>query len=240
MRYLSLVAIAGAAWALAGCHDSVPGPSGPDTALALHFDSLTAQANVASQANRAAALDLVLRALADGTLAGTLILSTGPGAHDTATYHTATWGAANLVTKSTTDSVTDSLIVFVGWRGTNADTMVVIRSGDTKLAPQVQSELSTLGLTSHLVTSDTTDTLTSSAFVTGNTVAVADSGSIQGEFGVFGSACTFVHVTSIANDNDGTQCNRELFFWQFGLRFSPSTTLGLPTAAYSPGVVVVH
>lgn len=236
MRHLSLVALAGAAWALAGCHDSIPGITGPDTALALHFDSLSAQASAASEPNRQAALNLALRALADGAIAGTLILSTGSGTKDTATYNTVSWAAADLITKATSDSVTDSLIVFVGWRGANADTMVVLRSGDPKLAPQVQSELATLGLTTGLAT----DTLTSAGLITGNTVAVADSGSVGGQFGIFGAACRFVTVTSIVNDASATQCNRELLLWQFGVRFSPSAALALSTADYSPGVVIQH
>ena len=243
MRHLSLVALAGATWAVAGCHDTLPGPVGPDTAIALHFDSLSAQANAASQPNRLAALDLALRALADGTIPSTLILTTGTGAHDTATYTLVTWSLADLVQKATSDSVTDSLLVLVAWRNANADTMVVVRSGDVGVAPEIQGELATLGLTGHL-TSGTADTLTSGALVTGNTVALADSGSVEGDFGIFGASCSFVSVSSIRNDS-GTQCNREEFLWQWTLRFSPSVTWSLSgslgaSPAYSPGVVIVH
>jgi hypothetical protein len=223
---------------MVGCLDHITQPSGPDTTLALHFDSLSAQASAATQENRVAALDLLLRALADGAIPGTIILSTGAGASDTATYSTATWGAANLVVRSTGDSVTDSLVVFLGWRGVNADTMVVIRSGDPTIAPQVESELATLGLTHRIATSDSTDSLTSAGFVAGNVVAVADSGAISGGFGVFGAACAYVPVSSIANDATSAQCNRELFLWTFGVRFSLSTRLGLATPSYSPGVAV--
>lgn len=223
---------------MVGCVDHITQPSGPDTAAALHFDTLSAQATASDQLNRAAALDLVLRTLADGGIPGTLILSTGPTKQDTATYNTVTWSAADVVALATHDSVTDSLVVFIGWRGTNADTMAVLRVGDTKMAPQVQSELAKLGLTNHLVTADTTDTLTSGAFVTGNTVAVADSGSIAGGFSFFGAPCVYVPVTSVVNDHSAAQCNRELLQWQFGVRFSPSVFLGLTPASYSPGVVV--
>lgn len=240
MRQLRLLAFVGAAWALTACHDTISQPAGPDTALALHFDSLSAQANAASLPNRVAALDLILRALADGTLPGTLILSNGLGNKDTITYNTASWSVANVITKPGGDSVTDSLIVFLGWRGGNADTMVVLRSGDTKLAPQVESELSTLGLLAHLAPSDTTDTLTSAGLVTGNAVAVADSGFVRGAFGVFGAPCKFVTVTSVTNDQAEKQCNRELLQWDFGVRFSPSARLGLTTQAFSPGVVLVR
>jgi hypothetical protein len=234
MRQLTLVALVGS-FALAACHDNFPKIAGPDTALALHFDSLSAQANTASQANRVAALDLMLRALADGTVPSTLILSTGPTAHDTATYTTVSWSTANVkATSATTDSITDSLIVFVGWRGDNADTMVVLRSGNPKLAQQVQAELGTLGLSTGLAS----DTAVAGALVTANTVAVADSGSIEGDFGIFGAVCEFVSVSSIVNDH-GVQCNRELLQWQFGLRFSPAGRRGL-RAAFSPGVVIVH
>ena len=237
MLQLSLVALAGAAWAIAGCHDTLPPPAGPDVMLALHFDSLSAQANAASQPIRVAALDLALRALADGTIPSGLVLSTGSSAQDVRTYNTVTWSAATLAPGSQTGAVIDSLLVLVAWRNANADTMIVIRSGDLTLAPRVQAELSTLGLTSHLVA----DTVTSGALVTGNTVAVADSGSVEGDFAIFGASCLFVTVHSIANDNDGTQCNRELFLWNFGLRFSPSVTWSLKgTTAYSAGVVVVH
>jgi hypothetical protein len=238
MRHLSLIGLAGAAWAMAGCLDHTTGPSGPDTALALHFDSLSAEASAGSQENRVAALDLVLRSLADGAIPGTLILSTGPDAHDTATYNTATWSSATLKAVAGGDSVTDSLNVFLGWRGADADTMVVLRTGDTKLAPQVQSELARLGLTNGLVTSDTTDTLTSGGFITGNTVAVADSGSIAEGSAIFGAACAFVSVSSLANDASAARCNRELLLWTFGVRFSPSVRLALTTPSYSPGVVV--
>ena len=227
--------------AVAGCHDTIPAPSGPDVMLALHFDSLSAQANAASQTIRLAALDLALRALADGTIPSSLVFSTGSSPQDVGTYNTVTWSTANVKAGSVNDSVTDSLLVLVGWRDANADTMIVIRSGDVTLAQQVQAELSTLGLTSHLVTSDKTDTVTSGALVTGNSVAVADSGSVEGDFGIFGASCLFVTVHSIANDNDGVQCNRELFLWNFALRFSPSVTWSLKgTTAYSPGVVVIH
>lgn len=238
MRHLRLLALAGAGWAMVGCLDHITQPAGPNTSQAHHFDSLSAEATASQQLNRAAALDLVLRTLSDGGLPGTLILSTGPAKQDTATYNTLTWSMASLIAKPTGDSVTDSLVVFVGWRGADADTMAVLRVGDTKMAPQVQSELATLGLTNHLVTSDTTDTLTSAAFVTGNTVAVADSGAIAGGFGVFGSPCVYVPVASVANDASAAQCNRELLLWQFGVRFSPSIFLGLTAASYSPGVVV--
>lgn len=238
MRQLSLVALAGAALATAGCVDHITQPAGPNTSLALHFDSLSVQATAASQQNRAAALDLVLRSLADGAIPGTIILSTGTGAHDTATYNTATWSTATVVAKSTGDTVTDSLIVFVGWRGADADTMAILRVGDTKMAPQVQSELATLGLVNHLVNSDTTDTATSAGFVTANTVAVADSGKIQGQFGIFGAACAFVSVSSLANDSSARQCNRELLVFDFGVRFSLANRLALSSPGYSPGVVV--
>lgn len=223
---------------MAGCLDHTTAPSGPNTALALHFDSLSAQATGASQANRAAALNLVLRTLADGGLPGLIILSTGPGKQDTATYNTITWSQASLLVKSTGDSVTDSLMVFIGWRGADADTMAVLRVGDTKMAQPVQSELATLGLVQRIATSDSTDTVTSAGLVIGNTVAVADSGSIKGNFGVFGSTCVFVTVNSIASDAGAAQCNRELLQWQFGVRFSPSVFLALPTPNFSPGVVV--
>ncbi|HTD59372.1 MAG TPA: hypothetical protein VK679_01915 [Gemmatimonadaceae bacterium] len=238
---MRLVALA-MAGVLVGClHDDTK-ILGPDTALALHFDSLSAQASASSQENRVAALNLALRAIADGTTPGTLILSNGLDAKDTATYTTVSWTMASVLLNSTTqtDSVKDSLLVFVGWRGVNADTMIVARTGDPGIAPQVQSELAILGLTNHLVTSDATDTVTSGALVAGNTVAVADSGSIEGDFGVFGAVCAFVTVSSIANDNvSGEQCNRELLLWQFGLRFSPSVRWSLPSG-YSSGVVVVH
>jgi hypothetical protein len=239
---MRLVAVFGVC-ALSGClHDDSAKVLGPDTPLALHFDSLSAQASASSQENRVAALNLALRAIADGTTPGLLILSNGLGAKDTATFTTVSWTMASVVVNSSApDSVTDSLLVFVGWRGANADTMVVVRSGDEGIAPQVQSELRTLGLTSHLVIPGAAaDTATSGAFVTGNAVAVADSGSVEGDFGVFGAVCAFVSVTSIANDNvSGQQCNRELLLWQYGLRFSPSVRWSLPSG-YSPGVVVVH
>jgi len=220
---------------MAGCLDHITQPSGPETSLAFHFDSLSAQASAATQENRVAALDLVLRALADGAIPGTIILATGPGAHDTATYNTASWGAARIAHG---DSLTDSLIVIFGWRGANADTMVVFRSGDTGMAPQVESELATLGLRSRIATSDSTDSLTSAAFVSGNTVTVADSGAITSAFGVLGAPCAFVTVGSIGNDATAAACNRELFAWMFGVRFSSSTRLGLTTQSFSPGVVV--
>jgi hypothetical protein len=239
---MRLVAVVGVC-ALAGClHDDSTKILGPDRPLALHFDSLSAQASASSQDNRVAALNLALRAIADGTLPGTLILSNGPGAKDTATFTTVTWTMASVLTNSTsqTDSVKDSLLVFVGWRGANADSMIVVRSGDPGLAPQVQSELSILGLTNHLVDTSAADTLTSGALVAGNTVALADSGSVEGDFGAFGAVCAFVSVTAIANDDvSGQQCNRELLLWQFGLRFSPSLRWSLPPG-YSPGVVVIH
>lgn len=238
---MRLVAVVGVC-ALAGCLHDTTKILGPDTALALHFDSLSAQASASSQANRVAALNLALRAIADGTTPGTLILSNGLGAKDTATFTTVSWTMASVVVNSSqADSVKDSLLVFVGWRGANADTMVVVRSGDPGLAPQVQGELSILGLTSHLVIPGAAaDTVTSGALVAGNTVAVADSGSVEGDFGVFGAVCEFVTVSSIANDNvSGRMCNRELLLWQFGLRFSPSVRWSLPSG-YSPGVVVVH
>jgi hypothetical protein len=236
---MRLVAVAGVC-ALAGCLHDTAKILGPDTALAQHFDSLSAQANAASQTNRVAALDLALRAIADGAIPGTLIFSTGPTTKDTATYTTVSWSAATVVAKSTADSVTDSLMVLVGWRGANADTMVVVRSGDPTLAQQVRSELSTLSLSGHLVTSVATDTLTSAALVMGNTVAVADSGSVEGDFGVSGATCEFFTATSVVNDNhSGQQCVRELLLWQFGVRFSPSTRLSL-VPGYSPGVVVVQ
>jgi len=238
---MRLVAAVGVC-ALAGCLHDTTQILGADKALALHFDSLSAQASASSQGNRVAALNLALRAIADGTTPGTLILANGSGAKDTATFTTVSWTMARVVTNSSTqtDSVTDSLLVFVGWRGANPDTMIVVRSGDPGLAPQVQSELSALGLSNHLVDSSAADTVTSGALVAGNTVAVADSGSVEGDFGVFGAVCEFVTVTSIVNDNtSGQQCNRELLLWQFGLRFSPSVTWSLPQG-YSPGVVVVH
>jgi hypothetical protein len=234
MRHLSLVALAGAAWALAGCHDNAPVILGPDTALALHFDSLSAQASAASQPNRVAALDLTLRALADGAIPGTVIVSTGATAHDTATYNNVTWSQANLKAIATGDSVTDSLLVFLAWRGTNADTIVVVRTGHSNLAQQVQAELATLGIATALPG----DSLASGALVTGNTVAVADSGKVEGDFGIFGAPCKFVSVSSITNDT-GVQCNREIMFWEFALRFSPSNTWGL-NATSSQGVVIVH
>jgi hypothetical protein len=235
MRYLSLVALAGSAWALAGCHDNTPVITGPDTALALHFDSLSAQASAASQPNRVAALDLALRALADGAIPSTVIVSMGGTARDTATYTAVSWSQATLKAIATGDSVTDSLLVFLGWRGANADTIVVARSGHSKLAPQVQAELATLGIATALPT----DSLASGALVTGNTVAVADSGAAEGDFGVFGTPCKFTAVSSIANDNNGIQCNREIIFWAFALRFSPSKIWGLHATA-SQGVVIVH
>ncbi len=239
---MRLVAVVGVC-ALAGClHDDSAKVLGPDTPLALHFDSLSAQASASSQANRVAALNLALRAIADGTTPGLLILSNGLGAKDTATYTTVSWTMANVAVNATaqTDSVKDSLLVFVGWRGANADTMIVVRTGDPGIAPQVQSELAILGLANHLVDTSAADTVTSGALVAGNTVAVADSGSIEGDFGVFGAVCAFVTVSSIANDNvSGQMCNRELLLWQFGLRFSPSARWSLPSG-YSPGVVVVH
>ena len=235
MRHLSLVALAGAAWAFAGCHDNVPVTSGPDTALALHFDSLSAQANAASQPNRVAALNLALRALADGAIPSTLKISTGATAQDTATFNSVSWSQATLKAIATGDSVTDSLLVFLGWRGPNADTIVVARAGHSNLAPQVQAELATLGIAAALPT----DSLASGALVTGNTVALADSGKVEGDFGIFGARCTFIAVSSIANDNNGVQCNREIIFWEFALRFSPSTRWGL-NATSSQGVVIVH
>jgi hypothetical protein len=235
MRHLSLVALAGAAWALAGCHDNTPVILGPDTAVALHFDSLSAQAHAASQPNRVAALDLALRALADGAIPSTLKISMGTTGNDTATYNTVSWSQATLKAIATGDSVTDSLLVFLGWRGANADTIVVARTGHSNLAPQVQAELATLGIATALPT----DSLASGALVIGNTVAVADSGSVEGDFGIFGAACRFIAVSSIANDNNGVQCNREIVFWQFALRFSPSNTWGL-NAIGSQGVVIVH
>jgi len=239
---MRLVAVVGVC-ALAGClHDDSAKVLGPDTPLALHFDSLSAQASASSQANRVAALNLALRAIADGTTPGLLILSNGLGAKDTATYTTVSWTMANVAVNATaqTDSVKDSLLVFVGWRGANADTMIVVRTGDPGIAPQVQSELAILGLANHLVDTSAADTVTSGALVAGNTVAVADSGSIEGDFGVFGAVCAFVTVSSIANDNvSGQMCNRELLLWQFGLRFSPSARWSLPSG-YSHGVVVVH
>lgn len=224
---------------MAACLDKAPTPAGPETTLALHFDSLSAQASAATQPNRVAALNLILRTVADGGIPGRLILSIGAGAHDTATYNTATWGAATLAASaSAQDSLTDSLIVFLGWRGDNADTIVVLRNGDPRIVPQVGSELATLGLTSRIATSDSTDSLTSAGFIVGNTVVVADSGAISGSFGIFGTACQFTTVSSIVNDASDHVCDRELFGWTFGVRFSPSTRLGLSTASYSPGVVV--
>jgi len=222
---------------MAGCLDHIStGPTGPVTAVAFHFDSLSAQASAATQENRVAALDLVLRALADGAIPGILILSTGSTGKDTATYNTVGWGAATV--NASGDSLTDSLMLFLGWRGANADTMVVIRSGDTRMSPQVQAELATLGLTSRIATSDSTDSLTSAGFVIGNTVAVADSGVVASGFGVIGAACAFLTVASVTNDATAAACNRELYTWVFGLRFSPSTRLGLATQSFSPGVVV--
>ena len=234
MRHLSLVALAGAAWTLAGCHDTTPTIPGPDTVLALHFDSLTAAAHIASQTNREAALDLALRALADGATPSAVLMLTGPTAQDTAVYNTVSWSQASVVVGATADSITDSLTVFVGWRGTNADTMVVLRTGHTKLAPQVQSELATLGIATALPS----DSLESGALVTGNTVAPADSGAVEGDFSVFGAPCQFVTVSSLVNDH-AFQCDRDLIIWKFTLRFSPSVKWGLNTT-YSQGVVVVH
>jgi hypothetical protein len=216
-----------------GCPNDTPVISGPDTALALHFDSLSAQAKAASQLNRVAALDLVLRALADGALPGTVIVSKGATPHDTATFGSVSWTQASVKTLATGDSVTDSLLVFLGWRGTNADTIVVARTGHPNLAPQVEAELATLGIATALPT----DSLVSGALVTGNTVTVADSGSVEGDFGVFGLPCRFISVSSIANDNS-MQCDREILFWEFALRFSPSTW-GL-NATSSQGVVIVN
>ena len=236
---MRLVAIVGAC-ALAGCNDTIPGPLPPNTQLTLHFDSLSAQASAASQPNRVAALNLALRSLADGTLPGLLVFSTGPGGTDTVTFTTVTWSAATVLTVGQATTVTDSLLVLVGWRGANADSMLVVRSGDPALAPQVQSELSTLGLTAtHLVTSDTTDTATSAALVGGNAVTVADSGAVEGDFGVSGTNCQFTTVSSVQNDKAASQCMRELVLWQFGLRFSPASRLRLQPG-YSPGIVVAH
>jgi hypothetical protein len=105
-----------------------------------------------------------------------------------------------------------------------------VRAGDPTLAPQVESELATLGLAGSVATP--------AALVIGNTVTVADSGAIQGDYGFFGAVCAFVTVTSVTNDN-GDQCDREYFLWQFGLRFSPSVYWNL-ASSYSPGVVIVH
>jgi hypothetical protein len=236
MRHLSLAGVFGAL-ALAACQDIVPAPSGANTGMAEHFDSLSAQASAASQDNRAAALDLALHALADGAKPGSMLITT-TAAIDTATYSTIVWSEASVIQQATSDSVTDSLVVLVGWRGTNADSILVIRAGHPGFAPTIQSELATLGLTTGLPQ----DSLASAALVTGgNTVTLADSGVVNAVFGVAGSSCAFITVTSISNDSNTSDagCDYVLIDWGFSLLFSPSEVWSLAAGA-SPGVVVLR
>ena len=231
MRRLSLAGVA----ALAACHDSTVSPSGPDRPLAAHLDSLSAQATSASQLNRAAALDLALRAIADGSLPGTLQITTSLTSAP-ASFTAVAWSEAHVILKNGVDSVADSLMVFVAWRGLTADSMLVIRAGHPGLAPNVQAELETLGLTGAL----SGDSLASAALVSGNVVTLADSGTVNGLYGILGSLCSYITVSSIGNDSgSGSACQLALLDVAFALRFSPSTLWGLNAGA-SPGVVIVH
>jgi hypothetical protein len=237
MRHLSLAGIA-AVWALAACHDTLPGPSGPNHTLAAHFDSLSAQATAASQDNRAAALDLGLHAIADGGTPGSIRFTTGTAATDTAAYFTIVWSTAKIIQRPSGDTVTDSLLVLFAWRGTNADTILIVRAGHPGLATNIQSELATLGLTIGLPQ----DSLASAVLITtGNTVAPADSGSTNAQFGVLGSPCSFIVVASVTNDSNsnGATCEYVLTDWAFTLRFSPSVLWSLAGGA-SPGVVLLR
>lgn len=236
MRYLRLAVLAGLS-AVAACNDKVPGPTGPNTSLAFHFDSLSSAATKASENNRATALNLALRVMADGGYPGLVKIADGTKT-DTATYETIAWSIASVVQKGTVDSVTDSLMVIVGWRGINADSLIVLRVGTTGLAPNVQNELATLGLTFNGLSGDS---LVSAALVTGNnTVTLADSGAVTAQYGVLGQNCEFITVTSIANDSgSGTSCQLVLIDWGFTLRFSPSSLWGVQAVA-SPGVVIIQ
>jgi hypothetical protein len=236
MRHLSLAGLFGAV-ALAACNDSIPLPSGPSKSLAAHFDTLSAQATAASQDNRAAALDLALHALADGGQPGSIKITTQQTV-DTATYTTIVWSEASVVALTNSDSVTDSLIVLVGWRGTNADSILVIRAGHPGLAVNIQGELATLGLTTGL----TQDSLASAALVTGgNTVTLADSGVVNSTFGAAGSLCQFITVSSVTNDSNAADagCEYVLIDLGFSLLFSPSDVWSLAAGA-SPGVVILR
>jgi hypothetical protein len=234
MRHLRLAGLLGAV-AVGACVDSLPPASKPDTALALHFDTLTAEANSAGQPNRVAALDLTLRTLADGANPALVALTTG-SASDSAMYSSVVWSIATAkVDAAGQDSVTDSLMVFLAWRTSTPDTIVVARLGDLSLAtPEVEDELATLGLT----TSMANNSGASGALVIGNTVSLADSGRVSGGYAVLGGLCQYVTVTSIANDY-GTSCNTELFDWSFSLRFSPSDVWGLSAGA-SQGIVILQ
>lgn len=238
MRFMSLATVV-AICVLAACHDTLPGPSGPNTTLAAHFDSLSAEATAASEPNRAAALDLGLHALADGGQAGSIRFTTGATAADTESYFTIVWSTANVHVAATGDSLTDSLMVLFAWHGTNADSILVVRVGHPSLATAgVQAELATLGLTTNLPQ----DTLGSAALITGgNNAAPADSGSTSAEFGALGSACTFITVASITNDNSakGATCQYVLVEWAFTLRFSPSVLWSLGGGA-SAGVTLLR
>jgi hypothetical protein len=243
MRRLNLVLAAASVGLVAACHDTTVQPTGPDHTKIQHFDSLSAQAKAAGQTNRVAALDLMLRTLADGGIVGSDQITTGAGAGNFLIYSSLAWSIATEVVKPGTnvDSVTDSLMVLTAWSGANADTMLVVRVGNPKLAQQVKTELATLGLTAAMprFASDTVkgDTVSSAAIVVGNTVIPADSGGVSASYAIFGSGCVFVDVTSVQNDK-GTQCVRELFDFTFDLRFSPSISWGLMSNA--PGVVIVH
>jgi hypothetical protein len=233
MRLLRLAALASIS-AVAACHDTIPQPAGPDTPLALHFDTLAGQASAGSQASRSAALDLVLRTLADGADPTMVNLSTGT-AGDTSSFSTVTWSVATAkVNAEGQDSVTDSLMVFVAWRGLNPDTIVVGRLGDPTLAPQEQAELETLGIATS-VPADTGGG--AGALVIGNAVSLANSSTITGGYEVLGGLCQYITVTSIAND-EGTACSKEIFSWSFDLRFSSSNVWGL-VAGVSQGVVIL-
>jgi hypothetical protein len=237
MRHLRLTAagaLAGMA-VLAACNDSTPTPSGPDTAEAFHFDSLAFEASSSSEQNRVAALDLALRALADGGTPGTLQLTTSQTSAPES-FSAVAWSAANVVQTSTADSATDSVMVIVAWRDLNADSMLVIRTGHASLFPPVQSELATLGLTGIL----SGDSLQAAAIVSGNTVTLADSGLVNAQFGVLGAGCSFITVASVTNDSgSGANCDLALIDFAFALRFSPSALWGLNAGA-SPGVVILR
>jgi hypothetical protein len=233
MRYLCLAGLAGIS-VLSACNDSLPPAPGPDTALAYHFDTLAAEASAASQLNRAAALDMALRAIADGAIPDTVRLLVG-SASDTVKYATVSWSIANaIVDASGDDSVADSLMVFLAWRTSSPDTIFVARVGDPTLSDLVQAELETLGLTVNM----RGDSGASGALVTGNTVTLADSGNVAAGYDVAGEPCPFVNVSSVTND-DGTACSREIIDWSFTLRFSPSSVWSISAAA-SQGVVILN
>jgi hypothetical protein len=240
MRYLNLVVVAAGLALVAACHDTTIQPPGPDNTRVQHFDSLSAKAKAAGQTNRVAALNLTLRTLADGAIAGSNEIKTGSQANDFVIYRTAVWSLATEVVRQPADSITDSLMVFTSWSGANADTILVVRVGNPKLQQQVNAELATLGLTTTHLTSDTVtaDTVTSAALVVGDVVFPADSGIISASYAVFGSACSFVTVQSVTNDS-GTQCAREVFDWNFDLRFSPSVRWGLSQTT-AAGIVIVR